>query len=152
MRDRIGEARAVHVQAEPARAGELADRGDFVGRIDQAIFGRVGDRDRVRLDLVDVVGGSRRSPRGSLSGVSFAPSPSAEHQLGAMRVEFGRAAFVVLDMRVAVADDAAVRRAQRGEREAVGGGARRHPQRAHLGPEQRRRSRASSCWLSASPS
>ena len=35
-----------------------------------------------------------------------------------MRVEFRRAAFVVLDMGVAVADDAAVGRAERGEREA----------------------------------
>src|SRR3546814_3714530 len=48
-----------------------------------------------------------------------------EPQLGAVGVEFGRAAFVILDMRVAVADDAAVRRAERGEREAVRRGAAR---------------------------
>src|SRR3546814_10476166 len=54
-----------------------------------------------------------------------------EPQLGAVGVEFGRAAFVILDMRVAVADDAAVRRAERGEREAVRRGAARHRSEEH---------------------
>ena len=54
-RQRIGEARAVHVEAEPALLGQLAERRDFGSAIDQAIFGRVGDRERGGLDLVDVV-------------------------------------------------------------------------------------------------
>ena len=50
-------------------------------------------------------------------------------------------------MGVAVADDAAVRRAERGEREAVGRGAGRHPERldlgARTGPRRRRRAACS---------
>jgi hypothetical protein len=63
MRDRIGEARTVHMQAEPAFAREMADRGDVIGGVDQPIFGGVGDRDGVRLDLVDV--GARRIEQGA---------------------------------------------------------------------------------------
>src|SRR3546814_18776032 len=60
-------------------------------------------------------------------------------QLGAVGVDFGRAAFVILDMRSAVADDAAVRRAEHREREAVPRGHARPPQGAELGFAERRK-------------
>ena len=48
----------------------------------------------------------------------------------------GRPGLVDLDMRVLVAEDRPVRRAQRREREAIGGGAGGHPECADLRLEQ----------------
>ena len=53
--------------------------------------------------------------------------PVDQHQFGAVRVEAGRAGLVILDMRVAVADDGAIGRAEGGQADAIGGGAGRHP-------------------------
>ena len=58
-RHRIGEAGAVDVEAEAARLGEVAERRGLGGRVDAAIFAGVGDRERGRLDLVDVVADRR---------------------------------------------------------------------------------------------
>jgi hypothetical protein len=135
MRDRVGETGAVHVQAELARLGQLADRRHFVGRVGEAIFGGVGDRDRVRLDLVDVVA-DRIDHRADRVGRQLGARAGGGEQLGAVGVEFGRAAFVAIDVRIAVADHAAVRRAERRQREAVGRRAGWHPQHADLRAEQ----------------
>ena len=131
----VGEPCAVHVEAEPALLRQRADRSDFEGKVHAAVFGGVGDRDRVRLDAVDVVG-DRVDDCADRVGGQFGPVAVSEEQLGAVGVEFGRAALIVLDVRVAVADDPAVRRAQCGEREAVGGGAGGDPEHRDLGLEQ----------------
>ena len=57
---------------EPALLCQLAERGDFGSAIDQAIFGRVGDRDRRRLNLVHIVADAVASLV-DRSGVNFAP-------------------------------------------------------------------------------
>ena len=62
-RQRVGEARAVHVEREPALLRQLAKRRDLRGAVNQAIFGGVGDRDRRGLDLVDVGADRGRTPR-----------------------------------------------------------------------------------------
>ena len=84
-------------------------------------------------------------------GRDLGPGTVEQHQLRAAGEESGRARFVDLDMRVPVADDAAIRRAQRGEREAVGGGARRDPEGADL-VSNRSEKAASRRSLQASPS
>jgi hypothetical protein len=66
----------------------------------------------------------------------FRAGPLADQQLGAAGIEFGRAAFVILDMGLAMADDAAMRRAERGQGEAVRGRAGRHPKRLDIALEQ----------------
>ena len=43
------------MQRQTALAGERGDRSDFLRPVTAAIFGRLGDRNRMRLDLVDVV-------------------------------------------------------------------------------------------------
>ena len=53
-----------------------------------------------------------------------------------MRVKFGRAAFVDLDMRLRVADDAAVRWAKRRESQRVCSRSRRNPERGDFAFEQ----------------
>jgi hypothetical protein len=131
----IGEARAVHVEAEPARAGHFTQRRDLVRRVDQSVFGRIGDRQSRRLHLMHVVADRREQGlhrvRRQLGAFAL-----RQQQLGAVGVEFGRAAFVILDMGVAMADDALMRLAQSGQRERIGGRAGRHPKRPHLAPEQ----------------
>jgi hypothetical protein len=77
--DRIGEARAVHVEAEPAVPGELAQRGHLVRRVDQP-YSVALVIDRPRADLVDVALTVASSAR-TVSGVSLAPSPSASSSL-----------------------------------------------------------------------
>ena len=61
----------------------------------------------------------------ALQGVEVDPGVLAGEQgkLGAAGVEFGRAALVALDVRFGMAEDRAVRRAEEGEGERVGGGA-----------------------------
>jgi len=130
--ERVGEARAVHVQAEPARLGQFAEGADFGGTIDQAIFGRIGERDDGRLDLVDVVADGLASRGGHRRG-HLRPGPVEQHQLGAAGKEAGRAGFVDFDMRIAVAQDCPIRRTKRGEAEAIGRGAGRDPEGADLG-------------------
>ena len=66
-RQRIGEARAVHVEGEAPLLRQLAERRDLRGPVNEPIFGRVGNRDGGGLDLVDVladaVAARRRRPR-----------------------------------------------------------------------------------------
>ena len=59
-----------------------------------------------------------------------------QDQLGAAGEEAGRSCLVDLDMSMLVAQNAAIWRAQSGEREAIGRGSRRRPESANLGPEQ----------------
>ena len=133
--ERIGEPGAVHVQREPAPRRQLADRRDFGGSIHEAIFGGVGDRDRGGLDLVHVVADAIAG-RVDRVGRQLGALPVQQDQLGAAGEEAGRARLVDLDVRVLVAEDRPVRRAQGGERQAVGGGTGRHPEGADLGSEQ----------------
>jgi hypothetical protein len=117
------------VETEAAALGDLADRGDLGGAVDETIFGGVGDRQRVRLDLVDV-GADAVAGGFDCLREQFRALALEQGQLRAVGEESRRAGFINLDMRVAVAQDGAFGRAQRGERETVGGGAGGHPQRA----------------------
>src|SRR5262249_56058803 len=45
-RQRVGEARAVHVQFQPVPVRRRGDRGDLFGRVDRAALRRLGDADR----------------------------------------------------------------------------------------------------------
>ena len=84
---------------------------------------------------MDVVRDRIRDRRDAF-GRQLGARPGDRHKFGAVRIEFGRAAFVILDMRVAVAQHSAERRAQGGEGERIGGGSGRHPQDGDLAPEQ----------------
>src|SRR3546814_6902472 len=73
----------------------------------------------MRLHLVDVVSDGRQHGLNRLRRQLRALS-LAQQQLGAMGVEFWRAALVILDMGVAMADDAAVGWTERRQRQRVG--------------------------------
>jgi hypothetical protein len=123
------------VQGEAALFGDAANRGDLIGAIDQAIFGRVCDRDCGWLHLVhirtDAVAG-----RDDRFGVDLRPGPIEQHELAAAGKKAGRAGFVDLDMRVLVAQDGPIWRAQRAKSDAVSGGAGGHPESADFRLEQ----------------
>ena len=126
MRQRVGEARAVHVQLHAVRFGERRDLGDFLQRVDGAGLGRLRDADHGRLRAVHVAFAegfqrTRDRLRRQLAVLAF-----DQHELGAMRVEFHRAAFVHRDMRMVVTDDRAVLRAERGQRQRIGRRAGHH--------------------------
>ena len=71
-RKRIGEPRAVHVEAEAALSRDLAQRSDFGRAIDEPVFGRIGDRERRGLNLVHVVADAIAGV-GDSCGMIFAP-------------------------------------------------------------------------------
>ena len=123
------------MQPQTALLGQRRDRGHLIGAIGAAIFARLGDRNRMRLNLMDIV--ADRIDRGA-DGLrrKLRALPRHQQQLGAVEVEAGRAAFVHLDMRFLVAHHRAVRLDHGRQREAVGGGAGRHPQCSAVAPEQ----------------
>lgn len=86
-----------------------------LGAVTQTVFGRLGQREGVRLHLVRVVADRRDNELDILRGQ---PGPRAfgQHQLGAVGEERGRPALVHLDMGFAMAHDAPVRRHQRCQR------------------------------------
>ena len=82
----------------------------------------------------------RSQAAATVSGRDLRAVAVEQDQLCAAGEEAGRTRLVDLDMRVPVAQDRAIGRAQRRERKAVGGGAGRHPQGADLRSEQVRES------------
>jgi hypothetical protein len=87
------------------------------------------------LNLVNVVAHGREKSLYALR-IELGPLPFGQQQLGAMRVEFGRPAFVILDVRVAMAHDAAIRRAKRGKSERICRRSGGDPERLHFGLEK----------------
>lgn len=126
MCDRIGKARAVHMQFETSTARNITDCRDFIWPPGETIFGGIGDADRRRLHLMDIgadggeagMDGIRRD-LGAVTG--------QQHQLCPAGEESGCAAFVDLDMRFLVAQDSLPWLDEGGERDAVCGRARGQP-------------------------
>ena len=133
--NRVGKAGAIHMQAEPARLADFGQAGDLVGTVDQSIFAGVGDRDGSRLDLMDIVA-DRRAMRFHGFRRQPGPWPVEQHQLGTAGEETGRARLVLLDMRLAVADHALMRRTHGCKRQTIGGGTGRYPERLDIGFEE----------------
>jgi hypothetical protein len=116
----VGEARAVHVDAQALPARGVGEGRDLLHGVDGADFRRLRQRQRRRLDVM------RSAPRDGqerlkVGGGDLAPLSGQAHQLRAARVELGRAALVLHDVRGLVADDAPPGRRERGEGESVRG-------------------------------
>ena len=127
MRNRIGKARAVHMKPKPACLGKCAKCANLIRGINAAILSCVGNRECVRLHPVHVIGNSVERRCGGCR-VELCAFAFTKQQLCPVGVKFGRAAFIVLDMRVTVAKDTAVGWSQAGKRERIGGGAAGNPQ------------------------
>ena len=72
---RIGEARAVHMQLEPVAVRRRGDRGDLVGRVDGAALRRLRDADRGGLRMMDDAVDRLGQRRGQLLGIDLAGRP-----------------------------------------------------------------------------
>ncbi len=119
--DGVGEAGAVHVEAQFMAAGDFPEGLDFVDGIDGAEFGSLGEADGAGFGVVDIVASA--DGLFDASGVEFAVGAGDEEDLGAVGEELWGAALVGFDMGHFVAEDAVVGLAGGGEGEGVGGGA-----------------------------
>ena len=119
--DGVGEARAIHVQGQPVPARHGAEGADFTGLVERAEFRGLGERERARVRVMHAVAAPGRLLDGGRG--EFAVGARQRHDLGAAREKFGRAAFIHLQVRGLMAQDALVAAAESGEREGVGGGA-----------------------------
>ena len=123
---RIGEARAVHMDADARGMGDGGEFADLRLRVDRSIFGRLGERQRGGLDLLDEPARIKRERVAQGRGGDLAEGARQGDELGAAREKFRCAAFVVAHMRIGTAEDGAPGRCQRGDRKGIGGGSRRH--------------------------
>ncbi len=128
---RIGEARAIHVQGQPGIAADGADGLDLVQRVDAAGLGGLGDADAGGRHRMHVAGLAVRFMR-QLPGVELGGGAIEQRQARAAAVELGRAAFIVGDVAVRMAQHAAPGRRQRRQRQRIGGGAGGHQQHVDL--------------------
>ena len=113
------------------RFGKFAQCSHLIRRIDPAIFRGIGDRQRVRLCPMNTARRGRQLLPQRLCR-DFGTLALNQRQLGAMSVKFWRATFIILDMRVLMAQHAAIRRAEASKGNRIGGSARRNPNRCHV--------------------
>lgn len=132
----VGKARAVHVEGEIAVMGDLRDRLDLVAAVERAGLAGLADGHGHGLAGMDEV----RLEAGNLAlqivRVDLAVGAVDRRHAGAMGEEFRRAALVLDDVGLAVAQDDAARPVDRGEGEGVGGGAGAHEEHRDLALEQ----------------
>jgi hypothetical protein len=123
MDQRVGEARAVHVQGQPVPAARGAERRDRVRVIDSAPLGGLRNADGLGLDMVDpAIDGA--GDRGlDLRRRDAAIGRGQRQQLGAAHEKLRRAALVRGDMRLLVAQHRPIRVDQCRQRQRIGGGA-----------------------------
>jgi hypothetical protein len=131
---RIGEPRAVHVDEKVVRPSELSDADDFINGIHRSEFSRLGHTDHARLRRVQ----RRLLPDQVLgeSQINFTVTTIHQKELGSFAKKFRRAAFIGLDMSVAVTKDAVERLAKLGQRDRICGGAIRGEKDGAIGLEQ----------------
>ena len=134
--ERIGEARAVHVHGDARRMGESrrARRSRRASRPSRPRSTCESDSAPGCADLTRPRG-KRASVSLSAVGRDLAAVAGNADELRAAGEKFRRAAFVVVDMRLFVAEHRLPRTGQRRQRERVGGRAGRRRERRRLGLE-----------------
>ena len=133
--ERIGEARAVHMQPHAIALAGRRDRRHLGRAIAGAGFRRLGQADGRGLDVMHHALMGRGQRRLDLGRADLAVLAHEVHELGAAGVELRRAAFVDADMGVALAIDGAEGRRQHGEGERIGAGPGRHRKGGEIGLE-----------------
>ena len=122
-RDRVGEARAVHMHRNPRRMRHLRQPRHLLDGVGGARLGGLGQRQRALLHVVHPGARGEAQRVGQRVGRDAGVGAAQQGELGAAGVELRRAALVLLDMGVAVAIDRRPRRAETRQRQRVGGGA-----------------------------
>ena len=133
--ERIGEARAVHMQLDAIALSRRRDGGHLGRAIAGAGFRRLGQADGRRLDVMHHALMGRRQRRLDLRRAELAVLAHQIHQLGAAGIELRRAAFVDADMGVALAIDGAEGRRHHREGKRIGAGPGRHRKCREIGLE-----------------
>jgi hypothetical protein len=133
--ERVGEAGAVHMHADPVLVSNRTELGDFAHAVDRPRFRSLGQRQRARLRRFNEP--ARKSPKRLLEalGGDLASLPGDPNQLGAAGEELRRAAFIVVDVRFLVTEHRIPGLDQRRKRERVRRRARRHQEGGDLGLE-----------------
>ena len=106
-RQRVGEARAVHVQPEAARFRQLGDRADLVERVDRAEIARLGEVDRGGLAAMQLAGLDRRQRLAQRVGADPPVVAGDRHQLEAAAEKPGGIRLRGVDVRQLAAIDEA---------------------------------------------
>ena len=118
----VGEARAVHVGGEASRPGDPGKLGDFVATVDRPGLRRLRERQRAGLNRLHEP--ARKAGERVLEdcGRRLAALARQADELRAAGEEFRGAAFVVMNVRLLVAEDGVERADEGGKRKRVGGG------------------------------
>ena len=133
---RVGKARAVHVQRQRMALGDGRDGRDLVEAVDGADLGRLGDRNRHRPAGMDEFRRETGDRALETCRVDAAERPVDRVRAASRSAKiFRRAAFVLDDMRLAMAEGDAAGLGVGGERQRVGGRAGRHEEHRHLALE-----------------
>lgn len=119
--DRVGEAGPVHVDAQTCVLRDAGQIADFVGGVEGAGFGGLGDAEHGGLHAVHVADLPHRG-RAQLGGVDPGVVAGQRNELGPACEELRCAAFVGVDVTVAVAQHAAPGRGEGGQAQGVGRG------------------------------
>ena len=133
--ERIGEARAVHMQLHAIALAGRRDRRHLGRAIAGAGFRRLGQADGRRLDVMDhaLMGGGQCGL--DLGRAHLAVVAHQVHQLGAAGIELRRAAFIDADMSVALAIDGPEGRRHHRQGKRIGAGPGRHRKCCEVGLE-----------------
>ena len=103
----VGETGAVHVDRHAGRMGDFRQCRDLGLRVEGAAFSRLGESERLRLDLLDHAARHEREGVVERGWRDLASASGKADQLGPGREKFRRAAFVRGDMRKFVAENGA---------------------------------------------
>ena len=128
---RVCEPRPIDMHEEPARVGQLGNRGNLVHGVARSGFGRLRERDDAGAYMVRpaplAVERTRKRCRREL-----APLAGKADELETAAEEFRRPAFVGRDMRLLMADDRAPRGREMRKRKRIGRSPRPHQEHRHL--------------------
>ena len=133
---RIGKARAVHMHPHAMVVRKPGQRRDLIRPIDGAGLARLRERKRRRHDLVWRVAFIATDRRGERLRRHLAADTRHADELEPAAEELRRAAFIGQDMRLAMREHRAPRRAHMRERQRIGGGAGRHQEYGDVVLEQ----------------
>ncbi len=120
----IGKAGAVHVQVEAEAFGDGPNSLEFIGGVNGADLGGLGEADGTGFGIVDIGAAADHAFHGG--GGDFAMVAGDGEEFGAIGKEFGRAAFIGVHVGEFVAQNAVVGLAEGGEGQGIGGGAVKH--------------------------
>ena len=128
---RVGEAGTIHVHREIIFSSDGGEGRNLVATVNGAPLRGLSEGKHPRFRVMNI--GALEDDLFDRFGGEFPIGPAGGEDLGAVGKEFGRAAFVGLDVGELMADHAVVALTEGGEREGIGGGAVKHEEDLGVG-------------------